>query len=74
MDLCDPLPVSMTDPMLDAPRTVLTPRMAWQTRETFHPADTVSVENILNYFHGEPSHVANPDALKVSRQRLQPSR
>ena len=35
MDLCHPLPVSMTDPMLDAPRTVLTPHMAWQTRETF---------------------------------------
>ena len=74
MDLCDPLPVSMTDPMLDAPRTVLTPHMAWQTRETFRRAATMSVENILNYFRGEPSHVANPDALKVSRPRLQPSR
>ena len=74
MDLCHPLPVSMTDPMLDAPRTVLTPHMAWQTRETFRRAATMSVENILNYFRGEPSHVANPDALKVSRPRLQPSR
>jgi phosphoglycerate dehydrogenase-like enzyme len=74
MDLCDPLPVSMTDPMLDAPRTVLTPHMAWQTRQTFRRAATMSVENILNYFRGEPSHVANPDALKVSRPRLQPSR
>jgi phosphoglycerate dehydrogenase-like enzyme len=74
MDLCDPLPVSMTDPMLDAPRTVLTPHMAWQTRETFRHAAAMSVENILNYFRGEPSHVANPDALKVSRRRLQPSR
>jgi phosphoglycerate dehydrogenase-like enzyme len=71
MDLCDPLPVSMNDPMLDAPRTVLTPHMAWQTRETFHRAATMSVENILNYFRGQPSHVANPDALKVSRPRLQ---
>jgi len=71
MDLCDPLPVSMTDPMLDAPRTVLTPHMAWQTRETFRRAATMSVENILNYFRGQPSHVANPDALKVSRPRLQ---
>jgi len=69
MDLCDPLPVSMTDPMLDAPRTVLT-HMAWQTKETFRAA-TMSVENILNYFRDEPSHVANPDALKVSRRRLQ---
>jgi D-3-phosphoglycerate dehydrogenase / 2-oxoglutarate reductase len=74
MDLCDPLPVSMTDPMLDAPCTVLTPHMAWQTKETFRAAATMSVENILNYFRGEPSHVTNPDAVKVSRPRLQPSR
>jgi D-3-phosphoglycerate dehydrogenase / 2-oxoglutarate reductase len=74
MDLCDPLPVSMNDPMLDAPRTVLTPHMAWQTRETFRRASTMSVENILNYFRGQPSHVANPDALKVSRPRSQFSR
>jgi phosphoglycerate dehydrogenase-like enzyme len=74
MDLCDPLPVSMTDPMLDAPRTVLTPHMAWQTRETFRRAAAMSVENILNYFRGEPSHVVNPDALKVSRRRSQPNR
>jgi D-3-phosphoglycerate dehydrogenase / 2-oxoglutarate reductase len=69
MDLCDPLPVSMTDPMLDAPRTVLTPHMAWQTRETFCRAAAMSVDNIFNYFRGEPSHVANPDAFKVSRPR-----
>jgi phosphoglycerate dehydrogenase-like enzyme len=69
MDLCDPLPVSMSDPILDAPRTVLTPHMAWQTRETFHRAAGMSVENILNYFRGQPSNVANPDALKVARPR-----
>ena len=72
MDLCDPLPVAMSDPMLDAPRTVLTPHMAWQTNETFRHAATISVENILSYFRGEPCHVANPDALKVSRRRSQP--
>ena len=74
MDLCDPLPVAMTDPMLAAPRTVLTPHMAWQTKETFSHAAAMSVDNILNYFRGEPSHVVNPDALKVSRPRLQSSR
>jgi phosphoglycerate dehydrogenase-like enzyme len=74
MDLCDPLPVEMTDPMLAAPRTVLTPHMAWQTRETFRRAAAMSVENILNYFRAKPSHVVNPDALKVSRRRSQPSR
>ena len=38
--------------------------MAWQTTETFRRAVAMSVENILNYFRGEPSHVANPDAFK----------
>jgi len=74
MDLCDPLPVSMTDPMLEAPRTILTPHMAWQTKETFRRAARMSVDNILNYFRGEPSRVANPEALKVSRARERPSR
>jgi lactate dehydrogenase-like 2-hydroxyacid dehydrogenase len=64
----------MNDPILDAPRTVLTPHMAWQTRETFRRAAAVSVENILNYFCGEPSHIVNPDALKVPRRRSQTSR
>jgi phosphoglycerate dehydrogenase-like enzyme len=73
MDLCDPLPVAMTDPILEAPRTVLTPHMGWQTRETFQRAATMSVDNILKYFSGEPIHVANPDALKVLRPRSRPS-
>jgi hypothetical protein len=48
--------------------------MAWQTTETFRRAAAMSVENNFNYFRGESSHVANPDAFKVSRPRLQPSR
>ena len=74
MDLCDPLPVSMSDPLLDAPRTVLTPHMAWQTHETFRRAAGMSVDNILNYFRGEPRNVANPAALKVARPRSLPIR
>ena len=70
IDLCDPLPVGMTDPILDAPRTVLTPHMAWQTRETFQRAATTAVVNILKYFAGEPTNLVNPDALKVSRPRF----
>ncbi|HXG51506.1 MAG TPA: 2-hydroxyacid dehydrogenase [candidate division Zixibacteria bacterium] len=72
MDLCDPLPVSMADPMLEAPRTVLTPHMAWQTKETFRRAAAMSVDNILSYFRGEPRNVANPDALAVRRARARP--
>ena len=73
MDLCHPLPVDMNDPILDAPRTLLTPHMGWQTAETFQRAARMSVDNILAYFRGEPVNVVNPEALKVSRQRPQPS-
>ena len=59
MDLCDPLPVSMSDPMLDAPRTVLT-HMTWQTRETFQRAAVMLVENFLNYFRGKPQPRRQP--------------
>ena len=45
-----------------------------ESYETFRRAAAISVENILNYFRGEPSQVANPEALKVSRPRVQPSR
>ena len=73
MDLCHPLPVDMNDPILEAPRTLLTPHMAWQTAETFRRAARVSVDNILAYFSGKPVNVVNPDALKVSRHRPGPS-
>ena len=61
------------DPILDAPRTVLTPHMGWQTIETFRRAATMSVDNILRYFSGGPIHIANPEALKVLRPRSRPS-
>ena len=72
MDLCHPLPINMNDPILDAPRTLLTPHIAWQTAETFQRAARMSVENILAYFSGNPVNVVNPDALKVSRPRPRP--
>jgi phosphoglycerate dehydrogenase-like enzyme len=73
LDLCHPLPVDMNDPILQAPRTLLTPHMAWQTAETFQRAARMSVENILAYFNGNPVNVVNPDALKASRPRPRPS-
>ncbi len=69
MDLCHPLPVDMNDPILDAPRTVLTPHMGWQTIETFQRSGQMAVDNLLAYFRGQPINVVNPDALNISRAR-----
>ena len=50
MDLCNSLPVSMTDLM---PRAAN--RSDTERRETFRLAAAPSVVNILNYFRGEPA-------------------
>lgn len=68
MDLCDPCPVDMNDPILDAPRTVLTPHMAWQTLESYQRAARDSVDVVLAYLNGNPTNVVNPDILKSPRQ------
>lgn len=68
MDLCDPCPVEMDDPILDAPRTVLTPHMAWQTADSYRRAARDSVDIVLAYLSGNPINVVNPDALKSPRQ------
>ncbi|MBI2317641.1 MAG: D-2-hydroxyacid dehydrogenase family protein [Betaproteobacteria bacterium] len=67
-DLCDSSPVDMNDPILGAPRTVLTPHMGWQTRESQQRAARDSVDIILAYLEGRPTNVVNADVLKSERQ------
>jgi len=68
LDLCDTYPVNGNDPILDAPNTVLTPHLAWQTTESYQRSARMAVDNILAYLNGSPENVLNPDALKTSRQ------
>ncbi|MBI2368691.1 MAG: D-2-hydroxyacid dehydrogenase family protein [Deltaproteobacteria bacterium] len=68
LDLCDTGPVDMQDPILDAPRTVLTPHLAWQTVESYQRSARVAVDSILAYLKGSPVNVVNAEALKGPRQ------
>jgi phosphoglycerate dehydrogenase-like enzyme len=58
----------MADPILGAPNTVLTPHLAWQTREAYKRAAALVVDNILAYLKGSPANVMNPQALDSPRQ------
>ena len=64
LDLCDTFPVAKDDPILEAPNTVLTPHLAWQTRESYNRSAKVAVDSIVSYLRGSPINVANPDALE----------
>ena len=74
MDLCHPCPVDMNDPILEAPRTVLTPHMAWQTADSYQRAARDTVDVVLAYLSGNPINVVNPEALKSPRQAARRSR
>ena len=73
LDLCDDGPVDMHDPILDAPRTVLTPHVAWRTGESYQRFARAVVDNVLAFIKGNPVNVLNPDALKSQRQGAQRS-
>lgn len=68
LDLCDTGPVQTNDPILDAPNTVLTPHLAWQTVESYQRSARVAVTNILSYLQGNPANVVNAEAMKTPRQ------
>jgi D-3-phosphoglycerate dehydrogenase / 2-oxoglutarate reductase len=73
LDLCDDGPVNMNDPILDSPRTVLTPHVAWRTAESYQRFARAVVDNVLAFIKGNPVNVLNPDALKSQRQVAQRS-
>ncbi len=62
LDLCDTYPVDSNDPILDAPHTVLTPHVAWNTVESYQRAARVTVDNILAFLSGELVNVVNRTA------------
>jgi phosphoglycerate dehydrogenase-like enzyme len=71
LDLCDDGPVDVNDPILDAPRTVLTPHVAWRTAESYQRFARAVVDNVLAFIKGNPVNVLNAGALNSRRQRAQ---
>ena len=70
LDLCDTYPADSKGPIFDAPNTVLTPHLAWQTTESYQRSARMAVDNILAYVNGSPKNVLNPEALKTTRQAV----
>jgi phosphoglycerate dehydrogenase-like enzyme len=68
LDLCDDGPVDMRDPILGAPRTVLTPHVAWRTAESYQRFARAVVDNVLAFIKGNPVNILNADALKSQPQ------
>lgn len=56
-------PPDTNSPLLSAPNVVLSPHIAWKTRQTTQKAYDIWFENVRQFCRGEPQNVINPEVL-----------
>jgi len=59
LDVFDEEPIPTDSPLLKLDNVVLTPHNAGMTPETIEKGAQMAVDNIINYFRGNPTHVVN---------------
>ena len=70
IDVFEKEPPAADNPLLAAPRAILTPHAAALTRECTVRMAVLAVERVLDQFAGRiPDNVANPDVLTLERWR-----
>lgn len=58
-DVVSTEPIAMDNPLLHAPRTLITPHIAWAPRESRQRLMDIAVENLSAYLAGQPQNVVN---------------
>lgn len=53
-------PILKSNPLLSAPNCILTPHIAWATKEARQRLISVSAENLRQFINGTPQNVVNP--------------
>ncbi|MEA1964290.1 MAG: NAD(P)-dependent oxidoreductase [Candidatus Aerophobetes bacterium] len=69
LDVFDKEPLPPDDPLLKLNNVVLTPHNAGMTPETIEKGAQMAVDNIINYFQGDPTNVVNKEILDVLNKR-----
>jgi len=59
LDVFDKEPLPPDDPLLKLNNVVLTPHNAGMTPETIEKGAQMAVDNIINYYGGNPTHIVN---------------
>ena len=60
LDVLSSEPPAADNPLLTAPRCVITPHIAWATRESRHRLMRIAVDNLQAFHLGTPQNVVNP--------------
>ncbi|MCM3023512.1 D-2-hydroxyacid dehydrogenase family protein [Heyndrickxia ginsengihumi] len=65
LDVYSSEPLVPEHPLLKLDNVILSPHIGWKTDHIFNQFLTVSIENIISYFHDhKPIRIANPEVLK----------
>jgi len=67
MDVYDEEPLPADHPYTRLDNVVLTPHIGWATTAHFARFAEGMIENAVNYLDGNPTRIANPQALQVKR-------
>jgi len=67
IDVFESEPILQGHPLLRLENAVCTPHIGYVEQQSYELYFDAAFDNVLNYIRGEPSHIVNPDALKVSR-------
>ena len=59
LDVLDTEPPPSNSPLLNAPRCIITPHIAWYAREARHRLLNIAIDNLAAFLSGNPCNVVN---------------
>jgi len=67
IDVFESEPILQGHPLLRLENAICTPHIGYVEQDSYELYFHAAFENVVNYIQGQPSHIVNPDALKVIR-------
>lgn len=67
VDVFESEPILQGHPLLRLENAVCTPHIGYVEQDSYELYFQAAFENVVNFFAGKPSHIVNPDALRVLR-------
>jgi D-3-phosphoglycerate dehydrogenase / 2-oxoglutarate reductase len=67
VDVFETEPILQGHPLLRLENAVCTPHIGYVEQDSYELYFTAAFQNVLNFIAGNPTNIANPDALRVSR-------
>jgi len=67
VDVFESEPILQGHPLLRLENAVCTPHIGYVEQDSYEMYFSAAFENVANYVRGQPTHIINPDALRVMR-------